>query len=101
MSNVFVESLDLILGTRDRREATRRPAPQEPDRDAHTVVERRREWFARFAEERVMPRLEEAVAAAKHHGVAARCRLSRRNGGLVAELVITSPRLPAKAQRRV
>ena len=69
------------------------PAPSACDPD-----ERRREWFAKFAEHRVMPLLEAVAEAARKHGAAASCALHDTDGRLAAELVLVRFRPPGDAR---
>lgn len=74
----------------------RGPAAADPAREAFAA--RRREWFARFAPERVMPLLQQAAAGLEQRGCRASARLRDSDGRLVAELEAVPPGLSAGAR---
>jgi hypothetical protein len=57
----------------------------------------RREWFAQFAAERLMPLLGQAVVTVEKTGGTANCRLNDKGETLAAELVVVPPNLPKGA----
>ena len=97
MASDFVRSLEGVL-----RGVAKPPAPQPAIASAKDVRDaesaHRREWFARFAADRVMPLLRHTVEAVEKIGGKASCRLNQAGDGLAAELVIIPPHLPQGAQ---
>src|SRR5271155_725465 len=96
MTNDFSRALEAILQRADpppRREGKAAPATAAVKNHA----ERRSEWFAKFAAEKVMPLLREVTQTVEKHGATATCRLGEENGHLAAELVIVPKGLPRGA----
>lgn len=97
MASDFVRSLEGVLRGLAKQVA---PPPSgtssaKDARDAESL--HRREWFARFAAERVMPLLQHTVEAVEKIGCTASCRLNQAGDTLAAELVIIPPHLPEGA----
>ena len=90
----FVRSLEGILRTLKNSEPPPLAAAKHV-RDAESS--HRREWFARFAAERVMPLLAQTVDAIEKDGGSASCRLNDNGETLAAELVIVPRNLPKGA----
>jgi hypothetical protein len=87
MTNDFSRALEPIsqrAETSPRRD--RKVAPATAAVKNH--AERRSEWFAKFAAEKVMPQLHEVAQTVEKHGATATCRLGEENGHLAAELII-------------
>ena len=61
-------------------------------------AQHRREWFARFASERLLPMLRQVVDEIGKTGGSANCRLNDAGEALAAELVIVPPNLPKGAR---
>lgn len=104
MAPDFARSLEGVLRRFDRRIAA--PAKPGPTPGSTPVSAKdareseaayRRGWFARFANNRVMPRLQATVEAVEHKGASAQCRLFQNGQMLTAELVIVPPHLPEGA----
>ncbi len=103
MTDRFSQALEAILRRTDASDTRKReaaPNPAEPDTvpDPVSATERRREWFAHFAAETVMPLLSEVARAAEGHGCVATCRLGEKDDRLAADLVIVPERLPRGAK---
>ena len=62
-----------------------------------SAADRRKRWFACYAEEKVMPLLRQAAAAVETQGMQASCGLGEADGRLAAELVVVPPGLPEHA----
>jgi hypothetical protein len=98
MTSDFTRSLEGILRNLDKHAAPQ-PQPATPkDPDVESDVAHRRKWFSRFAAERVMPLLTQAVEAVEKSGGTANCRLNTQAETPAAELVIIPRDLPEGAR---
>ncbi|MBV9827898.1 MAG: hypothetical protein JO001_19885 [Alphaproteobacteria bacterium] len=61
-------------------------------------VQHRQDWFAQIVDERVVPLLQRAADQATQHGSTAECLKKTDEIGPAAELIISPPGLPARAQ---
>ncbi len=96
MASDFARSLEGVLRHLDKQVAAHRGvATAKQARDMESA--HRRDWFARFARERIMPLLRETVEAVEQKGGSGKCRLIQGGGTLAAELIIEPPHLPEGA----
>lgn len=94
----FWNALEGLLRRTDRRPIRKPPTPAPAARDLSTATERRRQWFANLATEKIIPLLDKVAEAARKHGADATARLAEVNGQLAAELVIVRGLLPKGAR---
>lgn len=101
MGKHFFGALEALLShaepraIRQPRAAAPSPLPPEEPED---LAEKRRKWFAKLAEDRLMPMLREVADKAKKHNMKAACELHETDGRLTAELIMTRGQLPRGAR---
>jgi len=99
MTDAFPRAVEAILRRTDPA-PTRAPKVAPPSAQSRTpnVTEHRRQWFADFAEKRVLPLLVQVADAANKHGASATAKLAEVNERSAAELIIVPRRLPTGAK---
>lgn len=98
MENAFIRSVEELLRGFGKGKEPRETPASEPAHPLEDRAQDRREWFARFAEEQIIPRLQQSVISVERHGAPAQCTLKDYDGALAAELVIYPPGLSAGAK---